>query len=259
VAAALVLVIAEFSTMSYRTIGIGACPDRAGTSVCRTTGHESHAFALLILVPVALVMAWGAVVGRSRAAAIALGCVGVAVLVIALAIDLPKLDDKRNLDALYDDVGGHTGAAFRLELVGGVLLFLVAGLALVRPEPGAAAEPRRRRARATAVEPETESAVEPLWATGAEPREEEPVTEPVAEPEPALEKEPVAEAEVVAEPVAEAEVEEPAAEPEVAEPEAEAAPKPRPRPKPKSKPKARGKGSAPQRPKQRRPRKPPSS
>jgi hypothetical protein len=258
VAAALVLVIAEFSTMSYRTIGIGACPDRAGTSVCRTTGHESHAFALLILVPVALVMAWGAVVGRSRAAAIALGCVGVAVLVIALAIDLPKLDDKRNLDALYDDVGGHTGAAFRLELVGGVLLFLVAGLALVRPEPGAAAEPRRRRARAAeAVEPEAESAVEPLWATGAEPRVEEPVAEPVAEPEPALEEEPLAEAEVVAEPVAGAEVEEPAAEPELAEPEP--APKPRPRPKPKSKPKARGKGSAPQRPKQRRPRKPPSS
>jgi hypothetical protein len=148
VAGALLLVIAEFSTISYRTIGIGACPDRAGESVCRTVGHESHAFALLILAPIAVVMAWGAVVGRSRAAAIALAAVGVAVLVISLAIDAPKLHDKRNLDALYDAVAGHTGSAFKVELVGGVLLLLAGGLALARPEPGTDPPPRRRRERA---------------------------------------------------------------------------------------------------------------
>jgi hypothetical protein len=157
-----VLVVADFSTISYRTIGIGACPDRAGASVCRTTGHESHAFALVILAPIALVMAWGAVAGRSRAAAMSLCVVGAAVLLIALAIDLPKLHDKRNLNALYDAVAGHTGSAFKLELVGGVLLVLVGGLALVRPEgreprpdsgPGSGsgdeetAEERRRRRR----------------------------------------------------------------------------------------------------------------
>lgn len=142
--AAVVLVVADFSTISYRTIGIGACPDRAGARVCSTAGHESHSFALLILAPIALVMAWGAVVGRSRAAAVALAAIGAAVLVIALGIDLPKLHDKRNLEALYDDVQGHGGSAFKLELVGGVLLILAGGLALVRPEPRPR-EPRRRR------------------------------------------------------------------------------------------------------------------
>jgi hypothetical protein len=143
-AAAVLLVVADLSEISSRTIGIGACTDRAGTGVCSTSGHESHAWALVILAPLALVMVWGAVVGRSRAAALALAAIGATVLVIALAIDLPKLDDKRNLDALYDDVVAHTGPAFRLELVGGVLLVLVGGLALVRPE---AREPRLRRRR----------------------------------------------------------------------------------------------------------------
>jgi hypothetical protein len=144
VAGAVLLVVADFSTISYRSIGIGACPERAGTEVCTTSGHESHAFALVILTPLALVMAWGGVIGRSRAAALALAAIGLTVLVIALAIDSPKLDDTRNLDALYDDVAGHTGSAFKVELVGGVLLLLAGGLTLVRPEPRQP-EPRRRR------------------------------------------------------------------------------------------------------------------
>jgi hypothetical protein len=135
--AAVLLVVAEFSTISYRTIGIGACSDRVSAEVCRTSGHESHSFALLVLAPFALVMGWGAVVGRSRAAAVALAAVGVAVLVIALAIDLPKLHDKRGLEVLYaPPVLGHAGSAFKVELVGGVLLLLAGGLALVRPAPG---------------------------------------------------------------------------------------------------------------------------
>jgi hypothetical protein len=137
------LVVADFSTISYRSIGIGACPERAGNEVCTTSGHESHAFALVILAPLAVLMAWGAVIGRSRAAAMALGAIGVTVLVIALAIDSPKLDDTRNLEALYDDVTAHTDSGFKIELVGGVLLLLAGGLALVRPEPREP-EPRRR-------------------------------------------------------------------------------------------------------------------
>jgi hypothetical protein len=151
--AAVLLVVADFSEISYRTIGIGACVDRAGTGVCTTSGHESHAWALVILAPFAVVMAWGAVIGRSRAAATALAFVGATVLVIALAIDMPKLDDKRNLDALYDDVVGHTGAAFKIELVGGVLLVLAGGLALLRGREAAEPKPRRRRERVAAGEP----------------------------------------------------------------------------------------------------------
>lgn len=130
--AAVVLVVAEFSTVSSRTIGIGACADRVGADKCRTTGHDAHAFALLILAVVGLVMAWGAVVGRSRAAAWATALVGIGVLVIALAIDLPSLDDTRGLQQLYSDVQTHVGTGFRLELLGGVLMLLVGGLSVMR-------------------------------------------------------------------------------------------------------------------------------
>jgi hypothetical protein len=132
VAAAIVLVVAEFSTVSYRTIGIGACADRVGPDKCRTIGHDAHAYSLLILAVVGLVMAWGAVAGRSRAAAFATAAIGIAVLVIALVIDWPSLDDRRGLEKLYNDVGTHVGNGFRLELLGGVLLLLVGGLAVGR-------------------------------------------------------------------------------------------------------------------------------
>jgi hypothetical protein len=145
--AAVLLVVADFSTISYRTIGIGACPDRSQPGVCSSAGHESHSFALLILAPIALVMALGAVVGRSRAAAVAVIAVGAAVLVIALVIDRPKLDDNRNLDALYDDVQAHSGSGYKLELIGGVATVLVGGLALARARQPKEPEPRPRSRR----------------------------------------------------------------------------------------------------------------
>ena len=116
----------------YRTIGIGACADRVGADKCRTIGHDAHGFSLLILAVIGFVMAWGAVVGRSRAAAMATAAIGIAVLVISLAIDLPSLNDQRGLEKLYNDVATHVGNGFRLELLGGVLLLLVGGLALGR-------------------------------------------------------------------------------------------------------------------------------
>src|SRR3954464_788186 len=112
--AAVVLVVAEFSTVSYRTIGIGACADRVGADKCRTIGHDAHAYSLLILAVVGFLMAWGAVVGRSRAAAYATAAIGIAVLVIALALALPSLDDTRGLEQLYNNVQTHTGWGFRL-------------------------------------------------------------------------------------------------------------------------------------------------
>jgi hypothetical protein len=132
VVAAAALVVAEFSLVSYRTIGIGACEDRVGIDKCRTIGHDAHAYALLVLAVVGLVMAWGAVAGRSRAASWATAAVGIGVLVIALAIDLPSLDDKRGLEQLYNDVGTHVGNAFRFEILGGVLLLMIGGLAVGR-------------------------------------------------------------------------------------------------------------------------------
>ncbi len=61
---------------------------------------------------------------------------GVAVLGIALLGDLSGPHDTRGLEARYSDVSAKLESGFKLELVGGVLLLLVGGLALVRPEPG---------------------------------------------------------------------------------------------------------------------------
>ena len=140
----MLLVVADFSQISYRTIGIGACVDRAGTGVCTTAGHESHWYSLVILAPLALLMALGAVAGRTRAAALAVIAVGVAVLVIALAIDLPKLHDKRNLDASCTTTWLATPARrSSSSWWAGCCCLLAGGLALVRPEP-------RSRRRVTA-------------------------------------------------------------------------------------------------------------
>ena len=134
-AGAVLLVIADFSEISYRTIGIGACSNRESPGVCSTVGHSQHGYALVILAVVALPMAWGAGVGRSRAAALALVAIGLTVLGISLLGDLPKEDELRGLDTRYADVQGHLGPAFKIQLAGGILLFLAGGLALARPSP----------------------------------------------------------------------------------------------------------------------------
>jgi hypothetical protein len=237
-AGAVLLVVAEFSTVSYRTIGIGACDNRIqAPEVCSTTGHSQHGYALLVIAVLALVMAWGAFVGRSRAAATAVLVLGVTVLGIALIGDLPDRTDTRGLEARYTDPRGHLGSGFKLELAGGVLLLLAGGLALLRPEPGAEPRPRRRR-RAEAAEVEDGPvAAEPEPESGLTPLSELPP--PVVEPPPPVVEE--SEAEAMAEPKP-VDDEEPAA---AAEPE----PAPRSRPRPKSKAKARGKGAAKPRPK----------
>jgi hypothetical protein len=144
-AAVVLLVVADFSTLSFRTIGEGACDDRTqAPDICRTVAHAQHGYALVILAAVAALMAWGAVIGRSRAAAVALVAIGVTVLGIALIGDYPERGDKRGLEAKYTDVSAKLGPAFKLELAGAVLLVLVGGLALGRP---AASEPWRRRER----------------------------------------------------------------------------------------------------------------
>jgi uncharacterized protein YndB with AHSA1/START domain len=149
--AAVVLVVADFSELSRRMIGIGACDDRTqAPGVCSTIGHAQHGYALVVLGVLAAVMAVGAVVGRSRAASVAVLVAGAAVLGIALLGDYPDRNDTRGLEARYSDVSAKLENGFKLELVGGVLLLLVGGLALVRPEPGT-----RRRQRDGSAPPLT--------------------------------------------------------------------------------------------------------
>ena len=146
-ASAVLLVATELSTLSYRTIGIGACDDRVQQAgVCHTSGGAAHHHIFWLLALAVLVFGFGAGVGRSRPAGAALVACGVAVLVVALAFDASKLDQTRGLEALYTDVRAHTGSAFWLELVGGGLS-VVAGLLGMRRPPESRARERERSAR----------------------------------------------------------------------------------------------------------------
>jgi hypothetical protein len=127
VASAVLLFATEPTTLSYRTIGQGACSTRVDPAVCTTKAGDAHSHVLWLIAVAVLVFAFGVAAGRSRPAAIALAACGAVVLVIALGFDMPKLDDTRDLETLYTDVKAHTGGAFRLEIVGGILA-VAAGL-----------------------------------------------------------------------------------------------------------------------------------
>ena len=141
--------LTELATLSYRTIGIGGCESRVNPGICTTSGADAHGHAFWLLALAVLVFSFGAAVGRSRPAALAvLGC-GLIALGIALIGDMPGLDDKRGLDADYTQVEAHTGTAYAFELIGGVLA-IAAGLASLTRRPREEAEPQTAEARAAA-------------------------------------------------------------------------------------------------------------
>ncbi len=156
----MLLFLAELATLSYRTIGIGACGSRVDPGVCETAGGDAHSYALWLVALVVVVFTFGVALGRSRPAALGIVACGLIALGIAVLVDLPDLDSLRGLDASYTQVHAHTGAGFWFEVAGGVLAVL-AGLVGLRPargdgpprapddspapDPEAAREERRRR------------------------------------------------------------------------------------------------------------------
>ena len=149
VASAVLLVATELSTLSYRTIGIGACESRVNPGVCTTSGADAHGHALWLLALLVLVFGFGAAIGRSRPAGFAVAVCGVVVLAIAVIGDAPDLGDIRGLDAQYTQVHSHTGSAFWLELVGGGLAVAAGLLGMQRRPSSRGRERAARRASAT--------------------------------------------------------------------------------------------------------------
>ena len=149
---AALLFAAELATLSYRTIGIGACGSRVDPGVCETSGGDAHSYALWAIAVFVVVFAFGVAVGRSRPAAFGLMFLGVVVLVIAVVLDLPDLDSLRGLDASYTQVRAHTGAGLWLAIAGGVLA-LLAGLAGLRVGSGPA-RPAREKKGPEPIDPE---------------------------------------------------------------------------------------------------------
>lgn len=101
---------------------------------CDQKGFERHSVALLLLGLVTFAMGSGAAFGRSRPAAVALVAIGVVVLGIALAIDLPASDDTGLLGRDYAQARASAGAGLWFELAAGALAIAAGAVRLLRPD-----------------------------------------------------------------------------------------------------------------------------
>jgi len=137
VAAALLLVVAEVTTLFSIEVDTATCSDLADPDLadrCDTTGGEQHSFALVPIAVLVAVMAVGAGLGRSRPAGIALIGAGVLVLVITLGFDLPDTTRTGEVGSTFASAEAVKGPAFWFELVAG-LLAVAAGVLRLR-SPG---------------------------------------------------------------------------------------------------------------------------
>lgn len=131
--AAALMVVADFLAIVSVDVANGSCevindsnPELADG--CVQSGFERHGPALAALGVVAAVMAWGAGVGGSRPAAIALAAVGAVVLGIALLIDLPVTDDTGAIGPRFEGARAQAESGFTLELAAGALALVTGAL-----------------------------------------------------------------------------------------------------------------------------------
>jgi hypothetical protein len=134
IAAALLLVLAEVTTLFSIEVDTATCSDLADPDLadrCDTTGGEQHSFALVPIAVLVGVMAVGAGLGGSRPAGIALIGAGVLVLVITLGFDLPDTTETGEVGSSFASAEATKGPAFWFELVAG-LLAVAAGVVRLR-------------------------------------------------------------------------------------------------------------------------------
>jgi hypothetical protein len=137
-AAAVLMVVTEFTDIYSVKVLTATCEDLADPGLadrCAATGGEQHAYAFLVLGLFALVMAWGAGIGHSRPAALALVAAGVGVLLIAILLDLPDTSKTGALGVNFSEAEAHKGTGFWLELVAGALALLAGTFRLTRAGP----------------------------------------------------------------------------------------------------------------------------
>lgn len=121
--AGIMMVIADFSPVySIEVNGLPCEPAEPELAdQCAPTGGDRHSYALLVLGVFAVLMAWGAGVGRSLPAAIALGACGAAVLAIALIGDLPDVNETGAIGVRFEQAAASPSSGFWLALLGGAL------------------------------------------------------------------------------------------------------------------------------------------
>lgn len=131
---ALLLAAAELSTL-YEVRAITAVVPGGSQ-----TAGAHHGYALLVVALVSLPMAWGAAIGGSRPATIAMIALGIVALFVCLAIDLPDVGDEGLLAETYEQAKATPQEGFYLETLGSVVLLLSGiGMLLLRPADGAEA------------------------------------------------------------------------------------------------------------------------
>ena len=115
---AVLLIVAEFLPL-YEIRAITAVPEGGRKS---TGAH--HGYALVVVGLALLPMAWGAVKGGSRPAAIACLVLALIALFVALAIDLPDLNETGLIGRTYDQAEARPRVGFFVETLGATLALL---------------------------------------------------------------------------------------------------------------------------------------
>jgi hypothetical protein len=137
--AAVLMIVSEFTTLRSVKVVTASCSDLADPSLrdsCVTHGGEEHAYALVLLGLVTALMAWGAALGRSRPAGLALVAIGIAVVAIALLTDVPDIHKTGVLGERFDSAHAQAGPGLYLEIAGGALALAAGAVATaVRRRP----------------------------------------------------------------------------------------------------------------------------
>ena len=133
--AGVLMVATEFSTVTWVDVANQSCevindanPDLADR--CKLSGFERHGGAFVLLGLFAILMAWGAGIGASRPAAMALVATGLVVLGVGLLRDLPEGGRTGAIGPRFAGAEGRKGTGLYLELAGGFLAVIAGGLRL---------------------------------------------------------------------------------------------------------------------------------
>jgi len=121
--AALLLIVSTFLTLYEISNG--------QETLRSVSGYAHHSVAMLLLGLAVVPMALGALRG-ARPAMLALGLLGVIVLIVAVAVDLPAATDEGLLAVTYEGASASPAEGFFVETLAGVLLLASGGLQLLR-------------------------------------------------------------------------------------------------------------------------------
>jgi hypothetical protein len=136
--AAVLLVVTEFSVIASVDVASGSCQVIQDTNPeladrCELTGFERNGGSFFLLAALTAVMAWGAGIGGSRPAAVALVTVGVIVLAWALLVDLPETNETGALGRNFEGATASAEAGLAIELIAGALALAAGAVRLLAP------------------------------------------------------------------------------------------------------------------------------